>query len=72
MAEARPPIAVVAAVVAAARRIAVAHRQAVRPIVAVAHHRVAHPIVVADRLRARVVDHDPIRVVVATREADNF
>ena len=71
MAEARRPIAVVVAV-AAARRIAVAHRQAVRPTVAVAHHRVAHPIVVAVRRRARVVDHAPIRVVVATREADNF
>lgn len=71
MAEARRPIAVVAAV-AAARRIAVAHRQAARPIVAVAHHRVDHPIVVAVRRRARVEDHVPIRVVVATREADNF
>ena len=71
MAEARRPIEVEAAV-AAARRIAVAHRQAARPIVAVAHRRVAHPIVVAVRRRVRVEAHAPIRVVVATREADNF
>ena len=64
MAEARRPIEVEAAV-AAARHIVVAHRQAARPIVAVAHRR-------AVRRRARVEDHAPIRVVVATREADNF